>query len=257
MQAVILAGGLGTRLSEETDFIPKPMITIGSMPILWHIMKSFEHFGVRDFIICGGYKYRFIVEYFINYRSHTSNISIDIGSEKITYFNKPSEDWKVTIVNTGEKTMTGGRLRRIREYLNNDSPFFMTYGDGLSNVKLDQVLKVHLKGNYDVTLTATKPPARFGSVELQKNLVTSFNEKITVNDGYVNGGFFVLNPSVLELIRNDETSWEYDSLVRISKQKKLGAHIHNGFWQPMDTLRDRRYLEDLWSRGEAPWKVWM
>ncbi len=256
MQAVILAGGFGSRLSEETDFIPKPMVTIGSKPILWHIMKSFEHYGVKDFIICGGYKYNFIVEFFINYRLHNSNISVDIGADKITYLNKSLEDWKVTIINTGEKTMTGGRLKRIREYLNDDEPFFMTYGDGLSNVRLDKVLETHLDGKYDVTLTATKPPARFGSVELQKNIVTSFNEKNTVNEGYVNGGFFVLNPSVLELINNDETSWEYDSLVSISERKKLGAHIHDGFWHPMDTLRDRRYLEDLWSKGEAPWKVW-
>ena len=256
MQAVILAGGFGSRLSEETDFIPKPMVTIGSKPILWHIMKSFEHYGVKDFIICGGYKYNFIVEFFINYRLHNSNISVDIGADQITYLNKSLEDWRVTIINTGEKTMTGGRLKRIREYLNDDKPFFMTYGDGLSNVRLDKVLETHLDGNYDVTLTAAKPPARFGSVELQKNIVTSFNEKNTVNEGYVNGGFFVLNPSVLELINNDETSWEYDSLVSISERKKLGAHVHDGFWQPMDTLRDRRYLEDLWSKGEAPWKVW-
>ncbi len=256
MQVVLLAGGLGTRLSEETDRIPKPMVTIGSMPILWHIMKGYSSYGVKDFIICGGYKYNSIAEYFVNYRMHTSNISVDIGSDQVTYLNDSAETWKVTIIDTGDSTMTGGRLKRVREYLKPGQPFCMTYGDGLSNVNLSQVLATHITGDFDATLTAVRPPARFGSLIIENERVLKFSEKPATSEGYINGGFFVLNHYVFDLIDSDETTWEHGPLEIISQRGKLGAHIHNGFWQPMDTLRDRRYLEQLWNTGQAPWKVW-
>lgn len=254
MQVVLLAGGLGTRLAEETDRIPKPMVTIGNQPILWHIMKSYASFGLEDFIICGGYKIDAIVEYFVNYRTHRSDIEIDIGRNEIVYLNNVSENWNVKIINTGEHTQTGGRLRRVREYLRPGQPFCFTYGDGVSDVDLSEVISFHERHGLEATLTAVRPPARFGSTVIENGKVTQFSEKPVSGEGHINGGFFVLNHSVFDLIEGDATIWERDPLETLAERGQLGAYVHDGFWQPMDTLRDRRYLEDLWLSGKAPWK---
>ncbi len=256
MQVVLLAGGLGTRLAEETNLVPKPMVSIGTQPILWHIMKMYSHYGFNDFVICGGYKISVIIEYFANYRRHTSDVSINIRDNEITFLNEASEDWKVTIIDTGAETQTGGRLKRVRDYLTPDQPFCMTYGDGVANVKLDQVVSFHKEHDYTATLTAVRPPARFGSTIIENGKVLQFSEKPISGEGYINGGFFVLNYSVLDLIEADETIWEHGPLENLASQGELGAFVHDGFWQPMDTLRDRRYLERLWDSGNAPWKLW-
>ena len=256
MQVVILAGGLGTRLAEETDRIPKPMVSIGSKPILWHIMKSYAVYGLKEFVICGGYKVSSIIEYFVNYRQHSSNLSIDIGRNEVTYHNESQEDWKVTIIDTGERTLTGGRLKRVREYLNPGQPFCMTYGDGLSDVNLAEVIAHHKTGGFEATLTAVRPPARFGATIIENGRITKFSEKPLSGEGHINGGFFVLNHSVFDLIEGDETVWEHGPLETLVQRGTLGAYVHDGFWQPMDTLRDRRYLEQLWESGSAPWKRW-
>jgi len=256
MQVVLLAGGLGTRLAEETNLIPKPMVSIGSQPILWHIMKMYSHYGFNDFIICGGYKVSVIIEYFANYRCHTSDVSINIRDNKITFLNDASEDWNVTIVDTGIETQTGGRIKKIRKYIKPDQPFCMTYGDGVSNVNLNDVVSFHQAHNYLATLTAVRPPARFGSTIIKEGKVLQFSEKPVSGEGYINGGFFVLNYDVLELIEADDTIWEHGPLETLADQGNLGAFVHDGFWQPMDTLRDRRHLEKLWDSNKAPWKHW-
>ncbi len=256
MQVVVLAGGLGTRLAEETDRIPKPMVSIGPQPILWHIMKSYAHCGLTDFIICGGYRIEAIIEYFVNYRLHTSDISIDTGSNKISYLNDATENWKVTIINTGESTQTGGRLKRVRDHLTPGQPFCMTYGDGVSDVDVADVIAFHKERDFEATLTAVRPPARFGATIIEDGRVMKFSEKPISGEGHINGGFFVLNHSVFDLIEDDETIWERGPLETLTQRGQLGAYIHDGFWQPMDTLRDRRYLEQLWQSGQAPWKRW-
>jgi glucose-1-phosphate cytidylyltransferase len=256
MQVVILAGGLGTRLAEETDHIPKPMIPVGAQPILWHIMKNYAHFGLAEFIICGGYRIESIIDYFVNYRLYKSNIRIDMASNEISYLSDITENWKVTIVNTGELTQTGGRLKRVRELLKPDQSFCMTYGDGVSNVDITEVIDFHKERGFEATLTAVRPPARFGATIIEDGCVVKFSEKPVSGEDYINGGFFVLNHSVFDLIEDDETIWERGPLEKLTQQGNLGAFIHDGFWHPMDTLRDRRYLEELWACGEAPWKQW-
>lgn len=256
MQAVILAGGLGTRLAEETDRIPKPMVTIGSQPILWHVMKIYSSFGVKDFVICGGYRIGAINEYFVNYRQHTSNLRIDIARNEVSYLDESPEDWRVTIIDTGAETMTGGRLKRVREYLAPDRPFFMTYGDGVADVDLGRLLAHHREMRCEATLTAVRPPARFGATLIENGRVTRFSEKPISGEGHINGGFFVLNPSVLDLVAGDATVWEQEPLEMLAARGQLGAYVHDGFWHPMDTLRDRRQLEQLWESGAAPWKKW-
>ncbi len=256
MQVVLLAGGLGTRLSEETDRMPKPMVSIGSQPILWHIMKCYSHFGFKDFIICGGYRISAIIEYFVNYRMHTSDLRVDIGRNEVSYLNDSPEDWKVTIINTGEHTQTGGRLRRVLPHLRPDQPFCMTYGDGLSNVNLADVVAFHLARGNEATLTAVRPSARFGSTIIEDGQITRFSEKPVSGEGHINGGFFVLNHSVIDLIGGDDTVWERGPLETLAARGTLGAFVHEGFWQPMDTLRDRRSLEEIWNSGNAPWKLW-
>jgi glucose-1-phosphate cytidylyltransferase len=256
MQVVILAGGLGTRLAEETDRIPKPMVTIGQQPIHWHIMKLYASYGVREFVICGGYRISSIIEYFVNYRQHTGNLCIDIARNELTYLNESPEDWKVTIIDTGQDTLTGGRLKRVRQYLTPDQPFCMTYGDGLSNVDIGRLVAHHREMGCDATLTAVRPPARFGATVIQDGRVTKFSEKPVAGEGHINGGFFVLNHAVFDLIEGDQTTWEQEPLETLAARGKLAAFVHNGFWHPMDTLRDRRALEQMWDSGEAPWKRW-
>jgi glucose-1-phosphate cytidylyltransferase len=256
MQVVILAGGLGTRLAEETDRVPKPMVPIGSQPILWHIMKIYERCGLNRFVICGGYRIQSIVEYFVNYRLHTNDISIDIGRNELTYLNDKAEKWQVTIVNTGERTQTGGRLLRVRDYLDADGPFCVTYGDGVADVNVGSVIAFHRARGFEATLTAVRPPARFGATKIENGRVLEFSEKPLLGEGHINGGFFVFNRSVLDLIEDDDTVLERGPLETLAARGTLGAYVHDGFWQPMDTLRDRRQLEELWNSGSAPWKWW-
>ena len=256
MQVVILAGGLGTRLAEETRLIPKPMVAVGPQPILWHIMKSYSHHGFNNFVICGGYKIGAIIEYFVNYRRHTSDIMVDVGRNEVTCLSESSEDWKVKIIDTGDHTQTGGRLKRVREHLDPNQPFCMTYGDGVSNVDLQKVVSFHKEKGFEATLTAVRPPARFGATIIEDGVVKQFSEKPVAGEGYINGGFFVLNHSVFDLIPGDSTIWERGPLETMADRGQLGAYIHNNFWHPMDTLRDKRFLHDLWESGEAPWKEW-
>ncbi|HSX12817.1 MAG TPA: glucose-1-phosphate cytidylyltransferase [Chlamydiales bacterium] len=255
-KVVILAGGFGTRLAEETDRIPKPMVAIGSRPILWHIMKIYTQHGLNDFIICAGYKANVIIEYFANYRLHNSNLNIDLAKGTVTCLKEPRETWKVNIIDTGERAETGGRLLRIRDYLNPSEPFCMTYGDGVSNVNVAEVIQFHKNQGHEATLVAVRPPSRFGTVDILNGRVESFSEKPMSGESYINGGFFVLEPSVLDLIEGDHTVWERGPLEALTKKGKLGAYIHEGFWHPMDTLRDHRYLEQLWLSNKAPWKTW-
>lgn len=256
MQVVILAGGLGTRLAEETDRIPKPMVPIGPQPILWHIMKIYERCGLENFVICGGYKIQLIIEYFANYRLHRGDVSIDISRNEVTYLSKPSEHWNVTIVNTGEHTETGGRILRIKDHLDPQEPFCVTYGDGLSDVNVADVIAFHKERGFEATLTAVRPPARFGATKIERGKVLDFSEKPLAGEGHINGGFFVFNRTVLDLIEDDRTILERGPLERLARKGALGAYVHDGFWQPMDTLRDRRRLEELWHSGNAPWKWW-
>lgn len=256
MKAVILAGGLGTRLSEETDRIPKPMVTIGGYPILWHIMKTYEHAGIRDFIICAGYRAQVIVEYFVNYRLHNSSVEISLKGGTVHCLTPPKEDWKITIVDTGAATMTGGRLKRIGPLLADDEPFCLTYGDGVIDADISDIVAFHKAQARKATMTAVRMPARFGAAEIFDHKVTRFLEKPVESEGHINGGYFVLDKSVLELIAGDETILEREPLEALANSGELTAFTHDGFWQPMDTLRDRRVLEDLWATGRAPWKVW-
>lgn len=256
MKVIILAGGLGTRISEETYLRPKPMIEIGSMPILWHIMKIYSANGFNDFIVCCGYKGYIIKEYFANYFLHMSDVTIDMQSNDMQVHHKKAEPWKITLVDTGENSMTGGRLKRIKEYVKDDEAFFMTYGDGVSDVDISASLAFHQSHGKFATVTAVHPPGRYGVLSIEGCKVIGFAEKPAGRSGLINGGFFVLSSKCLELIDDDSTVWEHEPLVHLSQLGELMAFEHNGFWQPMDTLRDKNLLEDLWASGNAPWKKW-
>jgi glucose-1-phosphate cytidylyltransferase len=254
MQVVILAGGLGTRISEESALRPKPMIEVGGRPILWHIMKIYSAHGFTDFIICCGYKGYVIKEYFANYFLHMSDVTIDLGKNAIEVHSRKAEPWRVTLVDTGEQTQTGGRLKRVASYLTGD--FCMTYGDGVGSVDIPALVAFHKSHGKLATMTATQPPGRFGSLQIEGDAITSFLEKPTGDGGWINGGFFVLNPKALDYVDGDDVIWERAPLERLARAGELKAHFHSGFWQPMDTLRDKNLLEDLWQSGKAPWKVW-
>ena len=255
-QAVILAGGRGTRLTEETTLRPKPLVEVGGAPILWHIMKLFYAQGVKEFIICLGYKGYLIKEYFANYSLHRSDVTFDFSSGEIRYHKNRAETWRVTLVDTGEDTMTGGRLKRIRSHLS-DMPFYMTYGDGLADINLEHLASSHRASGKIATVTAVTPPGRFGALTLdEQNQVAQFQEKPEGDHSFINGGFFVMNPTALDLVKGDDTIWEREPLETLSRTKNLNAYRHTGFWQPMDTMRDRLYLDDLWQSGNAPWKLW-
>ncbi|MGE6568333.1 glucose-1-phosphate cytidylyltransferase [Shewanella vesiculosa] len=256
MKAVILAGGLGTRISEETDLKPKPMIEIGGKPIIWHIMKTYSQHGINDFIICCGYKGYVIKEYFANYFMHMSDVTFDMKDNEMTVHNKRAEPWKVTLVDTGEASMTGGRLKRVAEYLKDEDAFCFTYGDGVSDVDISELIRFHKKHNKLATLTATFPPGRFGALNIDNGQIKSFHEKPRGDGAKINGGFFVLSPEVIKLIDNDLTTWEQEPLEKLAISGELMAFEHDGFWQPMDTLRDKIKLNEMWDRGDAPWKVW-
>ena len=256
MKVVILAGGLGTRISEETDNIPKPMIRIGQKPLLWHIMKMYSFHGITDFIICCGYKGYVIKEYFSNYFLHMSDVTLCMKKNKMTVHQKRAEPWTITLVDTGEGTMTGGRIKRIEEYVKNEDCFCLTYGDGVSNINITELVNFHKQQQTLATLTAVYPPGRFGALDLSNGKVNSFIEKPRGDGNRINGGFFVLSPKVIDLIKNDSTVWEQYPMQTLAKQGEISAFEHNGFWQPMDTLRDKNYLEELWESGETPWKTW-
>ena len=255
MKAIILAGGLGTRISEETTLKPKPMVEIGGKPILWHIMKIYSANGINDFVVCCGYKGYFIKEYFANYFLHMSDVTFDMLKNKMKVHHNNAEPWRVTLVDTGEQTMTGGRLARVREYVGNED-FCFTYGDGVSDVNVRDLVAFHKKMGLKATMTAVQPPGRFGSLNLDGNKITSFQEKPAGDGGWINGGFFVCSPSVFHYIEGDDTIWEQQPLERMAEEGNLSAYFHKGFWQPMDTLRDKIHLEKLWASNQAPWKVW-
>lgn len=256
MKAVILAGGLGTRLSEETSLKPKPMVEIGGMPILWHIMKSYSAHGVNDFIICCGYKGYVIKEYFANYFLHQSDVTFDMRSNSMEVHHKRAEPWTVTLVDTGEDSMTGGRLGRVRKYIENDEMFCFTYGDGVGDIDITASIDFHKKHGKAATLTATFPPGRFGALDIKSGQVMNFKEKPKGDGAMINGGFFVLGPKVLGYLGGDDTVWEQQPLQNLAADGELMAFEHQGFWQPMDTLRDKHLLEELWASGNAPWKKW-
>lgn len=255
MKAVILAGGFGTRISEETSLKPKPMVEIGGRPILWHVMKIYSSQGIHDFVICVGYKGYVIKEYFANYFLHMSDVTFDMQNNRMEVHEKHAEPWRVTVVDTGESSMTGGRLKRVADYVD-DEEFCFTYGDGVADINLTSTLQEHRQAANEVTLTAVQPPGRYGALELKENRVCSFREKPEGDGGWINGGFFIVSPSALDRIANDQSSWEADVLPKIAAEQKLGAYFHQGFWQPMDTLRDKNHLEELWNSGAAPWKMW-
>ena len=257
MKAVILAGGLGTRLSEETELKPKPMIEIGGRPILWHIMKVYSTHGINDFIICCGYKGYLIKEYFANYFLHMSDVTYDMANNSMEVHQQRSEPWRVTLVDTGEKTLTGGRLKRVAEYLKNESDFCFTYGDGVGDINITQLIKFHKEHGRQATLTATRPPGRYGALKFgENNSVVSFQEKPEGDGSWINGGFFILKPDTLKLIKDDQSSWEGEPLTELANNGQLSAFQHHGFWQPMDTLREKNILNTLWDKGQAPWKIW-
>ncbi|MEQ9886780.1 glucose-1-phosphate cytidylyltransferase [Pectobacterium zantedeschiae] len=256
MKAVILAGGLGTRLSEETVTKPKPMVEIGGKPILWHIMKMYSYHGINEFIICCGYKGYVIKEYFANYFLHMSDITFNMKDNEMTVLQKRAEPWKVTLVDTGDHSMTGGRLRRVSEYIKDDECFCFTYGDGVCGLDIQDTIAFHKRHGKLATLTATLPPGRFGALELSQGQVKSFKEKPKGDGALINGGFFVLSPKVLDLIDGDSSVWEQSPLMTLAAQGELMAYEYTGFWQPMDTLRDKMLLDELWQNGEAPWKKW-
>ena len=256
MKAVILAGGLGTRIAEETGRIPKPMIQIGDKPILWHIMKIYAAYGVNDFVICLGYKGYVIKEYFANYFLHTSNITIDLARNSLDVHDSTAEPWRVTLVDTGEDTMTGGRLRRVRPFLNEGERFCMTYGDGVADIDISALVRFAEEAGTKATLTATQPPGRFGALQLEETRITAFQEKPEGDGGWINGGFFVLHPDVLDLVDGDSSVWEREPMESLAESGQLSAYFHSGFWHPLDTLRDKRLLETRWAEGRAPWKVW-
>lgn len=256
MKAVILAGGLGTRLAEETTTRPKPMVEIGGKPVLWHIMKTYSHHGINDFIICCGYKGYVIKEYFANYFLHMSDITFDMRSNRMEVHQKRADPWNVTLVDTGDDSMTGGRLLRVADYLRREEAFCLTYGDGLGDVDISASLTFHREHGKAATMTATYPPGRFGALDIEGSQVRRFMEKPRGDGSMINGGFFVLSPQVLDYLESDATVWEQQPLQRLAMDGELMAFQHQGFWQPMDTLRDKIYLEDLWGSGKAPWKVW-
>lgn len=255
MKAVILAGGFGTRISEETSTRPKPMIEIGGKPILWHIMKTYSAHGVSEFIICLGYKGYLIKEYFANYFLHTSDVTFDMRNNKMEVHQNSAEPWKVTLVDTGEESMTGGRLKRVRHFLG-DEDFCFTYGDGVGDVNITESIEFHKSQNTLATLTAVQPPGRFGALNMDHRKVRGFQEKPQGDGGWINGGYFVLSPKVIDEIEGHGTVWEREPMEKLAGTGQLSAYLHNGFWQPMDTLRDKTYLEELWQSGKAPWKVW-
>lgn len=255
MKCVLLAGGLGTRLSEETTMKPKPMVEIGGRPILWHIMKMYSQHGVNEFIICAGYKGYVIKEYFANYFLHMSNITFDMSTNEMQVHENNAEPWKVTIVDTGDATMTGGRLLRVKDYIG-DETFCFTYGDGVSNVDISKLVEFHKEKNKWATVTAVQPPGRFGAINMEDTTITSFEEKPQGDGGYINGGFFVLEPEVFDLIEGDPMIWEREPMEQLAEKRQIEAYTHDGFWQPMDTLRDKNHLEDLWKSNKAPWKTW-
>ena len=255
MKAVILAGGLGTRISEETTVKPKPMVEIGGKPILWHIMKIYSFHGINEFVICCGYKGYIIKEYFANYFLHMSDVTFDMLHNSMEVHQNNVEPWRVTLVDTGEQTMTGGRLARVRQYVCDDD-FCFTYGDGVSDVNVSDLVSFHKKTGLKVTLTAVQPPGRFGALNLNNHIINGFQEKPVGDGGWVNGGFFVCSPSVFDYLCGDDMTWERQPLQRLAAEGNLAAHFHKGFWQPMDTLRDKIHLEELWQADKAPWKVW-
>jgi len=256
LKAVILAGGLGTRISEESHLRPKPMIEIGGRPIIWHVMKIYSHHGVNDFIICCGYKGYMIKEYFSNYFLHMSDVTIDLEHNRTTYHNQKAEPWRITLVDTGEESMTRGRLRRVRDYLKDEEAFCFTYGDGVSDIDITKLIAFHKAHGGLASVTAVKPPGRYGALQLAGDRVEGFAEKPRGDGGLINGGFFVLNPAVIDFIAGDATTWEGAPMEALAKAGELHAYVHDGFWQPMDTLRDKNHLEELWSSGEAAWKRW-
>jgi glucose-1-phosphate cytidylyltransferase len=256
MKAVILAGGLGTRISEETALKPKPMIEIGGKPILWHIMKIYSHYGINEFIICCGYRGYVIKEYFANYFLHQSDITFDMSNNEMKIHQERAEPWKVTLIDTGDNTMTGGRIKRIKEYLEDEETFCLTYGDGVANINITELIKFHYNHRKSATLSSVFPQARFGSIDIEKDKVKRFVEKPRGDGALINGGFFVLNTGVIDQIEGDTTIWEQEPLNNLANKGELMAFKHDGFWQPMDTLRDKNYLEELWSSNKAPWKLW-
>jgi glucose-1-phosphate cytidylyltransferase len=256
VKAVILAGGYGTRLSEETHSRPKPMVEIGGRPMLWHIMKMYSTHDVNDFIICCGYRGYMIKEYFANFSLHMSDITFDLEHNTIHVRKERTEPWRITLIDTGEGTLTGGRLKRVADYVEGEDEFCMTYGDGLSDIDISATITFHREHGRLATVTAVKPPGRFGALELEGQRVTGFVEKPTGDEGLINGGFFVLDPHCLDLIDGDDTTWEDEPLTRLATGDQLRAYEHHGFWQPMDTVRERNLLEDLWASGGAPWKTW-
>lgn len=256
MKCVILAGGLGTRISEETHLVPKPMVRIGGKPILWHIMKIYSHYGIDDFIICCGYKGYVIKEYFANYFLHMSDVTFDMANNHLEIHQQKAEPWKVTLVDTGENSMTGGRLKRVEDYLQDDEPFCFTYGDGVADIDIGALVSFHQQHGKQATITAVLPPGRFGALKREGDKVTGFVEKPKGDGGWINGGFFVLEKSVVKQIDNDDSIWEMEPLARLAAADQLRAYEHHGFWQPMDTLREKNLLEDLWENDRAPWKLW-
>lgn len=256
MKVVILAGGLGSRIAEESDVRPKPMVEIGGMPILWHIMKIYAAHGLKDFVICLGYKGYMIKEYFANYVLHRSDVTVDLAKNQITYHSTQAEDWRVTLVDTGAETMTGGRVKRVTAYLDPHEPFCMTYGDGLCDVNITDLIAFHKAQGREATVTVVRPSGRFGATRLEGTRVSEFVEKPAGEGDHINGGFFVLQPQVLDRIESDDTVWERAPLEGLTRDGQLSAFQHDGFWQPMDTLREKRMLEDLWVSGQAPWKTW-
>lgn len=256
MKCVLLAGGYGTRLSEETSIRPKPMVEIGGKPILWHIMKIYSYYGINDFIICLGYKGYVIKEYFANYFLHMSDITFDMEQNKMEVHTKYAEPWKVTLVDTGDNSFTGGRLKRVEKYIKDEEAFCFTYGDGVSDINIAKLVEFHKLHGKLATLTAVTPPGKFGALDIKDKLITSFKEKPKGDGAHINGGFFVLSPKVLQLIDGDSSVWEKDPLENLANNGQLAAYRHEGFWQPMDTLRDKNYLEELWQLDTAPWKIW-
>jgi len=256
MKAVILAGGLGTRLSEETATRPKPMVEVGGRPILWHIMKTYSHHGIHDFVLCLGYKGYLIKEYFANYFLHMSDITFDMRDNSMKVHQASAEPWRVTLVDTGDETQIGGRIKRVLPFVEKDEAFCLTYGDGVGDVDISAIITKHKQSGLLATVTAAQPPGRFGALRTEGNLVRGFQEKPVGDGGWINAGYFVLSPKVGSYIAGDSTVWEKEPMEKLAAEGQLQAHFHRGFWQPMDTLRDKRHLEDLWASGKAPWKIW-
>ncbi|MGD9153183.1 MAG: glucose-1-phosphate cytidylyltransferase [Gammaproteobacteria bacterium] len=255
MKAVILAGGLGSRLSEETDLKPKPMVEVGGKPILWHILKIYSFYGINDFIVCLGYKGYVVKEYFANYFLHMSDVTFDMRDNAMKVHKRHAEPWNVTLVDTGDNTMTGGRLKRVKDYIGNED-FCFTYGDGVANIDINALIDVHKKEQRLSTVTAVKPPGRFGSLVVKKNQVMRFEEKPAGDGAWINGGFFVLSPKVLDYIEGDDSIWEQEPMRRLADDHQMSVYLHEDFWRPMDTLREKKLLEDLWKAKKAPWKIW-